>query len=253
MEWWHILLIVVGSLLLLFLLSIVMYKPVFKRFWDIILSILALTVLSPLFFILTIVGAVAMQGNPFFIQKRQGMKNKNGNEKIFPLIKFRTMSNAKDKNGNLLPDEKRLNWYGRFLRSTSLDEIPEIINILAGQMSVIGPRPQLIKDLVFMDDKQRHRHDVRPGLSGLAQVNGRNNITWEQKFEYDITYVNTFSFFNDIALIFKTLFKVIKRADIVREGTVSDVDYGDWLLQKGKINKAEYESKMDEIEKFVGR
>lgn len=145
MEWWQILLIVLGSLLLLFVLSIVFYKQFFKRFWDIVLSGLALVVLSPILLILMIVGAIAMGGNPFFTQKRPGKKDKNGNERIFKLIKFRTMSNKKDNSGNLLPDEQRLNKYGKFLRSTSLDELLELINIFIGDMSIIGPRPQLVR------------------------------------------------------------------------------------------------------------
>ena len=246
MEWYWILAIILGSVLLLFVLSIVFYKPVFKRFWDIFLSLFALLVLSPLFIILTIIGAIAMKGNPFFVQRRPGKKDKNGKEKIFKLIKFRSMSNAKDKEGNLLPDDKRLNAYGKFLRSTSLDEFPEALNILIGDMSVIGPRPQLIKDLVFMNDEQRHRHDVRPGLSGLAQVNGRNNISWEQKFEYDLQYVSKISIWKDIGLIFKTIGKMFKRSDIAREGTESDIDFGDWLLQEGKIDQQEYNHKQSE-------
>ena len=246
MEWYWILAIILGSVLLLFILSIVLYKPFFKRFWDIFLSLFALLVLSPLFIILAIVGAIAMKGNPFFVQRRPGKKDKNGKEKIFKLIKFRSMNNAKDKEGNLLPDDKRLNAYGKFLRSTSLDEFPEALNILIGDMSVIGPRPQLIKDLVFMNDEQRHRHDVRPGLSGLAQVNGRNNISWEQKFEYDLQYVEHISIWKDIGLIFKTIGKMFKRSDIVREGTESDIDFGDWLLQEGTINQEDYEKRIDE-------
>lgn len=246
MEWWQILLIVLGSLLALFVLSIIFYKQFFKRFWDIVLSFLAITVFSPLFLILTIVGAIAMKGNPFFVQPRPGKKDKNGKEKIFKLIKFRTMSNAKDKDGNLLPDDKRLNAYGKFLRSTSLDELPEEFNIFIGDMSVIGPRPQLIKDMVFMSEEQRHRHDVRPGLSGLAQVNGRNNITWEQKFEYDLKYISNISLFGDIGLIFKTVFKAfVKRENTVRDGTESDIDFGDWLLKEDKIDQTEYKRKIE--------
>ena len=211
MEWYWILTIVLGSVLLLFVLSIVLYKQFFKRFWDIVLSLLALSIFSWLFIILTIAGAIAMKGNPFFVQQRPGKKDKNGKEKIFKLIKFRTMSNDKDKDGNLLPDEKRLNGYGKFLRSTSLDEFPEALNIFVGHMSVIGPRPQLIKDLVFMNKEQRQRHNVRPGLSGLAQVNGRNNVAWEQKFEYDLQYINQISFAMDIGLILKTIGKVFPR------------------------------------------
>ena len=247
MEWWHILLIVSGGLLLLFLLSIVFYKPFFKRFWDIVLALLALSVLSPLFIVLTIVGAIAMKGNPFFVQKRPGKKNKKtGKEKMFNLIKFRTMSNAKDKDGNLLPDEQRLNKYGKFLRTTSLDEFPEALNIIKGDMSVIGPRPQLIRDLVFMNNEQRKRHNVRPGLSGLAQVKGRNNISWEQKFEYDLAYIKKLNIFYDIGIIFMTIGKMFKRSDVAREGTSSDIDFGDWLLQEGKVSQEEYNNKQQE-------
>lgn len=251
MEWWQILLIVLGSLLLLFVLSIVFYKQFFKRFWDIVLTGLALIVLSPILLILMIVGAIAMGGNPFFTQKRPGKKDRNGNERIFKLIKFRTMSNKKDDSGNLLPDEQRLNKYGKFLRSTSLDELPELLNILIGNMSIIGPRPQLVRDMVFMSEQQRHRHDVRPGLSGLAQVNGRNNITWEQKFEYDLEYIEKMSLFGDIVLILKTVFKVFKRADTVREGTESDIDFGDWLLQKGIISKEKYDAKQSDAKVII--
>lgn len=218
MEWWHILLIVLGSLLLLLILSIIFYKPFFKRFWDIFLSWLALTVFSPLFLILTIIGAIAMKGNPFFVQRRPGKINKKtGKEKIFSLIKFRTMSNAKDKDGNLLPDEKRLNAYGKFLRSTSLDEFPEALNIFIGDMSVIGPRPLLIQYLERYNEEQRHRHDVRPGLSGYAQVNGRNAISWKEKFEMDVWYTKHMSIFLDIGIIFKTIFKMFKREGISSE------------------------------------
>ena len=251
MEWYWILTIVLGSLLLLFLLSIIFYKPFFKRFWDIFLALLALLVFSILFVVLTIVGAIAMKGNPFFLQKRPGKKNKKtGKEKIFYLIKFRTMSNAKDKDGNLLPDEKRLNKYGKFLRSTSLDEFPEALNIIIGDMSVIGPRPQLIRDLVFMNEEQRQRHNVRPGLSGLAQVKGRNNISWEQKFEYDFAYIKKMSIFYDIGIIFMTIGKMFKRSDVAREGTSSDIDFGDWLLQEGKVSQEEYKRKQLEAKIF---
>ena len=218
MEWWHILLIVVGSLLLLFVLSIIFYKPFFKRFWDIFLSWLALTVFSPLFLILTIIGAIAMKGNPFFVQRRPGKINKKtGKEKIFSLIKFRTMSNAKDKDGNLLPDEKRLNGYGKFLRSTSLDEFPEALNIFIGDMSVIGPRPLLVQYIERYNEEQRHRHDVRPGLSGYAQVHGRNAISWKEKFEMDVWYTKHYSIFLDIKIIFQTVFAMFRRKDINSE------------------------------------
>ncbi len=252
MEWWQILLIILGSLLLLFVLSIVFYKPIFKRFWDIVLAGLAIIVLSPILLILSLLGLIFMKGNPFFAQKRPGKKNKNGQERIFKLIKFRTMSNKKDDSGNLLPDDQRLNKYGKFLRSTSLDELPELFNIFIGDMSIIGPRPQLVRDMVFMTTEQRRRHDVKPGLSGLAQVNGRNNITWEQKFEYDLEYIRKISLFGDVGLIFKTVFKVFKRVDTVREGTVSDIDFGDWLLQESKVNRNEYDKKQKDAKEILG-
>lgn len=251
MEWYWILAIVLGSVLLLFVLSIVLYKPFFKRFWDIVLSGLAIIVLSPFLLILSLLGVIFMKGNPFFTQKRPGKKKRNGVERIFKLIKFRTMSNKKDDSGNLLPDEQRLNKYGKFLRSTSLDELPELFNIFIGDMSIIGPRPQLVRDMVFMSIEQRHRHDVRPGLSGLAQVNGRNNISWEQKIDYDLQYLSKITLFSDIGLVFKTVFKVFKRADTVREGTASDIDFGDWLLQEGKVSQEEYNKKQIEAQVIV--
>ena len=214
MLWWQILLIALGSLLLLVLLSIIFYKQLFKRFWDIVLSFLAITVFSPLFLILTIIGAIAMKGNPFFVQKRPGKKGKDGKERLFPLIKFRTMSNAKDKDGNLLPDDKRLNSYGKFLRSTSLDELPEEFNIFLGHMSVIGPRPLLVRYLDRYNEEQHHRHDVRPGLSGYAQVHGRNSLSWNEKFEMDVWYARNYSLFLDIKIIFQSVFAMFKRDGI---------------------------------------
>ncbi|MDD6250798.1 MAG: sugar transferase [Bacillales bacterium] len=251
MEWYYILLIVIASVFVWFLLSCLLYKQFFKRFYDIVLSGIAIIVLSPVLIILTIVGAIAMKGNPFFTQLRPGKKDKNGKEKIFKLIKFRSMTNEKDKEGNLLPDDKRLKKYGKILRSTSLDELPELFNIFKGDMSIIGPRPQLVRDMVFMSDDQRRRHNVRPGLSGLAQVNGRNNITWERKFEYDLKYVEKSCFFGDIGLIFKTIFKVFKREDTVRDGTVSDVDYGEWLLKEEKVSIDEFDLKQAEANSLI--
>lgn len=229
-----------------------MYARVFKRLIDLILSATALFFLSPLFLVLIVVGAVAMKGNPFFLQPRPGKKNVSGEEKIFKLIKFRTMSNAKDKNGNLLPDEQRLNKYGAFLRSSSLDELPELINIFVGDMALVGPRPQLVRDMTFMSEEQRRRHLVRPGLTGLAQINGRNNITWEQKFEYDLQYIDEgITFISDIKIILGTVGKVLKRSDTVREGTVSDMDFGDWLMEQGKVNKETYDKKQEEAKELL--
>ena len=246
MEWWHILLIVIGALLIWFILSIILYRPIFKRLYDFLLSFIAIIFLSPLLLILIIIGAIAMKGNPFFTQLRPGK-----NEKIFKLIKFRTMTNQKDKDGNLLPDEKRLVKYGKILRSTSLDELPELFNILIGNMAIVGPRPQLVRDMVFMTSEQRKRHSVRQGLTGLAQVNGRNTITWEQKIEYDLEYIKKISLFGDIKIILLTVLKVFKRADINREGTVSDMDFGDYLLDKGVITKEEYDKKQLEARELL--
>ena len=229
-----------------------MYAKFFKRVIDFTLSLIALAVLSPILLVLMIIGAIAMRGNPFFTQMRPGKKRKNGQEKIFRLIKFRTMSNAKDKEGNLLPDDVRLNGYGKFLRSTSLDELPELINILVGDMAVVGPRPQLVRDMVFMTNEQRRRHDVRPGLTGLAQVSGRNNITWEQKFEYDLEYIDRWlTLGGDIKIIFMTVGKVLKGSDTVREGTVSDMDFGDWLVAEGKVGRELYDEKQNEARELL--
>lgn len=189
-----------------------MYAKCMKRVLDFALSLMALLILSPILLILVIFGAVKMKGNPFFTQLRPGK-----NEKIFKLIKFRTMTCEKDKDGNLLPDEKRLTKYGRLLRSTSLDELPELINILLGHMSIVGPRPLLVEYLPLYNEQQRHRHDVRPGLTGLAQINGRNAITWEDKFNYDIAYVQNITFVNDVKIILGTVKAVLCRKGISSE------------------------------------
>jgi len=229
-----------------------MYAKFFKRLIDFILSVTALIVLSPVLLILIVVGAIAMKGNPFFLQPRPGKKGKDGKEKIFKLIKFRTMSNAKDKDGNLLPDDQRLGRYGAWLRSTSLDELPELANIAVGHLGICGPRPFLVRDCVFMTEEQRRRHDVRPGLTGLAQVNGRNNITWEQKIEYDLQYIDSgITFIGDMKIIFQTVGKVLKRSDTVREGTVSDMDFGDWLKMEGKVDQETYDAKQIEAKEML--
>ena len=186
-----------------------MYAKYIKRVLDFVLSLMALIVLSPLLVILIILGAVFMRGNPFFTQARPGK-----NEKIFKLIKFRTMDNRKDKDGKLLPDDVRLNKYGRILRSTSLDELPELINILIGDMSIVGPRPLLVKYLPRYNEEQRHRHDVRPGLTGYAQAQGRNAVTWEEKFKMDVWYTRNISFITDVKVIIDTVKVVLKRDGI---------------------------------------
>ena len=225
-----------------------MYAKCFKRVIDFALSLLALIVLSPVLLILTIVGAIVMKGNPFFTQKRPGK-----DEKIFKLIKFRTMTCETDVDGNLLPDEQRMTRYGQILRSTSLDELPELLNILKGDMSIVGPRPQLVQDMVFMTPEERRRHEVRPGLTGLAQVSGRNNITWQEKFTFDLQYINGgITLWNDIKIIFMTVGKVFKREDIVREGTVSDMNLGDYLLQKGEVTEEIYTERQREANELLG-
>ncbi len=198
-----------------------MYAKFFKRFLDFLLSFVAIVVLSPILLILIILGAVAMGGNPFFMQPRPGRKDRNGKEKIFNLIKFRTMDNRKDKDGNLLPDDVRLNKYGRILRSTSLDELPELFNILVGDMSIVGPRPLLVRYLDRYSTQQRRRHDVRPGLTGYAQAYGRNSLTWEEKFEKDVYYVENLSFLLDVKVIFKTVAVVLKRDGISSESSAT--------------------------------
>ncbi len=191
-----------------------MYRNFIKRVFDFILSLTALIVLAPVFLVLIILGYKNMKGNPFFTQDRPGK-----DEKIFKLIKFRSMSQEKDKNGNLLPDEVRLNSYGKKLRSTSLDELPELINILKGDMAIVGPRPLLVQYLPLYNEEQRHRHDVRPGLTGLAQVNGRNLLSWQDKFRYDIEYVNNISLLGDIRIILKTVKNVLTHEGINAEGS----------------------------------
>lgn len=230
-----------------------MYARFWKRFFDFILSLLALIVLSPVLLILIVVGAIAMRGNPFFVQPRPGRKGKDGREKIFYLIKLRSMNNKRGENGDLLPDDQRLGKYGAWLRSTSLDELPELVNIVSGRLSICGPRPFLIRDVVFMSDEQRRRHDVRPGLTGLAQVSGRNNVTWEQKIEFDLEYIDRgITLVGDVKIILQTVEKVLKRSDTVREGTVSDMDFGDWLMLEGKVDQATYEKKQKEAKELVG-
>ena len=195
-----------------------MYAKFFKRLIDMTLSFFALIALSPILLILTVVGAVAMKGNPFFTQMRPGRINKKiGEEKIFKLVKFRTMSNAKDKNGKLLSDEMRLNKYGKLLRSTSLDELPELWNILKGDMSIVGPRPLLVKYIPRYTVEQRRRHTVRPGLTGLAQISGRNAISWEDKFALDVKYVKKITFMGDVKIIFGTVKAVLCRDGINSE------------------------------------
>ena len=215
-TWWGITLIVLVAVAVFIFISALLYKSFFKRFYDVVLSGLAIIVLSPVLLFLTVLGAIKMKGNPFFTQLRPGK-----NEKIFKLIKFRTMTCETDENGNLLPDEKRLTKYGKILRSTSLDELPELFNIFVGDMSIVGPRPLLVQYLPLYNEEQKLRHKVRPGLTGLAQVNGRNTLSWEDKFKFDVEYVNNITLFNDVKIIFKTVLYVFKREGISSETAVT--------------------------------
>ncbi len=193
-----------------------MYAKFFKRVIDFCLSLVGIIVLSPVFVIFMILGTVFMRGNPFFTQLRPGK-----GEKIFKLIKFRTMDNRKDADGNLLPDEVRLNRYGRFLRSTSLDELPELFNIVKGNMAIVGPRPLLVQYLDRYNEVQRHRHDVRPGLTGFAQAHGRNTVSWEDKFAMDVWYTQHITFLEDLKIIWDTIMTVVKRDGISSETSIT--------------------------------
>ena len=221
------------------------YAKYIKRFLDICCALAAIIVFSWLYIIIAILVRIKLGSPIIFKQERPGK-----DEKIFKLYKFRTMTDEKNENGELLPDKKRLTKFGRFLRSTSLDELPEAFNILKGDMSVIGPRPQLVRDMVFMSDRHRMRHKVRPGLSGLAQISGRNAIDWQNKLDLDLEYIQQIAFFYDWKIIFLTVFKVFKREDISAEGMETAEDYGDYLLRNGNISQGEYDTLQDEAKKL---
>ena len=241
MEWYWIVLIVVGSVALLLAIMTIFYYPIFKRFCDIVCALAVLIFLWPLWLVLAILVRSKLGKPIYFKQVRPG---KNG--KLFTLYKFRSMTDERDENGDLLPDEVRLTKFGKWLRNTSLDEMPEAINILKGDMSVIGPRPLLVKDYVFFDDEITKRQNVRPGLSGLAQVNGRNCISWEDKFKYDLEYCKKIRFWNDVGLVLKTIGKAfIKKENIDREGFATDEDYGDYLLRTNQISNDFYNKNME--------
>lgn len=207
-----------------------MYKKYFKRFLDIIISLFGLIILSPIILIVAILVRIKLGSPIIFKQERPGK-----DEKIFKLYKFRSMSDKKDENGELLPDSERLTKFGKILRATSLDEIPELVNILKGEMSLIGPRPLAICYLPYYNEKEKHRHDVRPGLTGLAQINGRNAINWDKRFEYDIEYVNNITFINDCKILFKTFYKVLKRDDVVVTGTGTVIDFDEY--RRNQLNQ----------------
>lgn len=205
------------------------------------MSVAGIIVLSPVMMVTAFLVRIKLGSPVIFKQKRPGK-----DEKIFEMYKFRSMTNECDQDGNLLPDEVRLTEFGKKLRATSLDELPELLNILKGDMSVVGPRPQLVRDMVFMTQRQRKRHSVLPGLTGLAQVNGRNNISWEEKLKWDLQYVNHVSFRADVLIIIKTIQKVIQKENISMEGMGTAEDLGDYLLRSGKINLSVYEKKIQQ-------
>lgn len=211
----------------------------FKRFFDLTVSFSAIVCLAWLLLLLCLLVAMFLGRPVIFKQPRPG---KNG--KIFMLYKFRSMSNKKDENGNLLPDEQRLSKFGKFLRASSLDELPQLFNILKGDMSLIGPRPRMIEECVFLNEEQCDRFKVRPGITGLAQINGRNNITFDQVVEYDKKYVQNFSFKQDFKIFFKTFGYVLSKKDVAKTGTVSNEFYGDYLLRTKQISKDYYDEKL---------
>lgn len=223
-----------------------LYRRYFKRPMDFILSLIAIIVLSPVLLIVAILVRTKLGSPVIFKQKRPGL-----NEKIFTLYKFRTMTDERDEKGELLPDSVRLTKFGRFLRNTSLDELPELLNILKGDMSIVGPRPQLVRDMVFMTPEQRQRHGVLPGLTGWAQVNGRNGVTWEEKLALDLEYIDNITFLKDLKIIFMTVVKVLKRDGISSEGMDTAEDFGDYLLRKGSIDKETYRTNIEKSNHLI--
>ncbi len=229
------------------------YEVVVKRLFDIICALLVMILLGWLMIIVAILVRTKLGSPVLFTQPRPGMVDpKTGREKIFKMYKFRTMTDERDENGELLPDEIRLTAFGSWLRKTSLDELPEVFNILNGTMSVIGPRPQLVRDMTFMTPEQRLRHTAKPGLSGLAQVNGRNAISWDDKLAWDLKYIEKVSFLGDIGIIFKTVqTALIKQEGINAENMATAEDYGDYLLRVGRVSKEDYDAKMAEAKRLL--
>lgn len=223
-----------------------MYRKYVKRLLDIIMAAAGIIVLSPVMLVTAFLVHVKLGSPVIFKQKRPGK-----NEKIFEMYKFRSMTDERDQDGKLLPDEVRLTEFGKKLRATSLDELPELFNILKGDMSVVGPRPQLVRDMVFMSSKQRKRHTVLPGLTGLAQVNGRNNITWEEKFRWDLQYIRHISFREDIVIVIKTIGKVLKKDDVNTSGMETAEDFGEYLLRKKQITDEEFDKRVNKVDKIL--
>lgn len=222
------------------------YEKYIKRLLDIVLSGLALIILSPVIAIVAFLVRVKLGSPVIFKQERPGL-----NEKIFKMYKFRSMTDERDENGELLPDEDRLPPFGKKLRSTSLDELPELWNIFKGDMSIVGPRPLLVRDMVFMSAEHRQRHTIRPGLTGLAQISGRNNITWEEKLDFDLQYLKKISFQKDVEIIISTVFKVFRGTDVSTDGMETAEDYGDYLLRKNMITEEYYDRKQIEAKEML--
>lgn len=229
------------------------YELYIKRLIDIVCSVAAIVAFGWLYVIVAVLVRVKLGSPVLFKQPRPGkIDPRTGREKIFYMYKFRSMSDERDENGNLLPDEVRLGKFGKVLRSTSLDELPEVFNIVRGEMTLVGPRPQLVRDMVFMTDEHRMRHTAKPGLSGLAQVNGRNDISWEEKLNWDLKYIKKVSFLGDVKIIFQTVIKAFVKQEGITDGDMATAyDYGDWLLKEGKVSKEEYEEKQKEARKIV--
>ncbi len=222
------------------------YASFFKRFFDIICSVLALIIMSPMFLIVWICSKISIGGKAIFGQYRPG---RNG--KIFKLYKFRSMTNKTDGNGNLLPDEQRITKFGKIIRKLSLDELPQFWNILKGDMSFVGPRPRMVEECVFLDSEHQDRFKVRPGITGWAQVNGRNDITFDKVVEFDKEYVEKISFWFDIKILFKTIGCVFKKKGINKQGTVSNEFHGDYLLRTNQITQEYYDEKHGEAKKLI--
>lgn len=274
MSGWIIALIVVGILIVIMVISSIilssvalktthtaelmnpiqmrhmgMYEKYVKRVLDIICAFAAIVVFSPIYIVVAILVKIKLGSPVLFTQARPGLIDNSGRETVFKMYKFRTMTDARDDEGNLLPDDVRLTKFGAWLRSTSLDELPEAFNILNGTMSVIGPRPQLVRDMVFMTDKQRRRHTAKPGLSGLAQVNGRNAIKWEDKLNWDIKYIEKISFLYDVKIVFDTVIKAfVKQEGITEEDMATAEDFGDYLLRINSVSMECYKFKREKAD-----
>ncbi len=222
------------------------YERFFKRLIDFTLSFIAIIIFSPIFVLVYILSLIFLRANPIFKQYRPG---KNG--RFFVLYKFKSMTDKMDKYGNLLPDKDRMTTWGRFIRKTSIDELPQLFNILRGDMAIIGPRPRIAEECVFLDSNHQDRFKVRPGITGWAQVNGRNSIRFDKVVEYDKEYVENISFLFDLKIFFKTIGYVFKRKGITQEGTVSNEFHGDYLLRTGQISQEYYDKKIAQARQMV--